>query len=135
MSKGTEKFKAVIKDYLVKRAESDELFAAQYLKPNKNIDACITYILNTVQKSGCAGFDDDEIFSMAVHYYDEDNIQIGAPLQCSVVINHAVELTPDEQKEVRQTAIKQLHDEAYIAMKKKTVRTKKVVNDKQLSLF
>ena len=62
MSKGTEKFKTVIQDYLAKRAESDELFAAQYLKPNKNIEAYITYILNTVQKSGCAGFDDDEVF-------------------------------------------------------------------------
>ena len=69
MSKGTEKFKTVIQDYLAKRAENDELFAAQYLKPNKNIEAYITYILNTVQKSGCAGFDDDEVFSMAIHYY------------------------------------------------------------------
>lgn len=69
MSKGTERFKAVIQDYLVKRAKSDELFAAQYLKPDKNIDDCITYILNAVQKSGCAGFENDEVFSMAVHYY------------------------------------------------------------------
>ena len=135
MSKGTEKFKAVIQDYLVKRAESDELFAAQYLKPNKNIEACITYILNTVQRSGCAGFDDDEVFSMAIHYYDEDDIQVGTPVECSVVINHAVELTQDEQNEARQSAIKQLHDEAYTAMKKKPMRSKKVTEDKQLSLF
>lgn len=135
MNKVTVRFKDVIQDYLAKRAENDVLFAARFLKPNKNIDDCITYILNTVQKSGCAGFEDDEIYSMAVHYYDEDDIQIGTPVQCSVVINHEVELTHDEQKEARQSAIKQLHDETYIAMKKKPVRAKKVVEDKQLNLF
>lgn len=135
MSKGTERFKAVIQDYLVKRAKSDELFAAQYLKPDKNIDDCITYILNAVQKSGCAGFENDEVFSMAVHYYDEDDIQIGTPLQCSIVVNHTVELTEDEQGEIRQSAIKQLHEETYSAMKKKPTRAKKEVEDKQLSLF
>lgn len=69
------------------------------------------------------------------HYYDEDDIQVGTSLECSVVINHAVELTQDEQNEARQSAIKQLHDEAYTAMKKKPVRSKKVTEDKQLSLF
>ena len=135
MNKGTEKFKAVIQNYLVKRAEADELFAAQYLKPNKNIDDCITYILNTVYKSGCAGFDDDEVFSMAIHYYDEDGIQIGTMPQCSVVVNRTVELTQEEQNEARQSAIRQLHEEAYLSMKKKPVRNKKEAEDKQLSLF
>lgn len=135
MNKVTVRFKDVIQDYLAKRAENDVLFAVRFLKPNKNIDDCITYILNTVQKSGCAGFEDDEIYSMAVHYYDEDDIQIGTSVQCSVVINHEVELTYDEREEARQSAIKQLHDETYIAMKKKPVRAKKVVEDRQLNLF
>lgn len=69
------------------------------------------------------------------HYYDEDDIQVGTPVECSVVINHAVELTQNEQNEARQSAIKQLHNEAYTAMKKKPVRSKKVTEDKQLSLF
>ena len=38
----------------------DELFAAKYDNPDKNIDDCVTYILNWVQKSGCNGFCDDE---------------------------------------------------------------------------
>lgn len=40
----------------------DELFAAKYGNPDKNIDDCVTYILNWVQKSGCNGFCDDEIY-------------------------------------------------------------------------
>ena len=38
--KTTDTFKATIKAYLDKRAESDELFAVSYAKENKNIDEC-----------------------------------------------------------------------------------------------
>ncbi len=67
--KGTEQFKKTIKAYLEQRAETDALFAVTYAKPNKNIDDCITFILNQVKNSGCNGFADDEIYSLAVHYY------------------------------------------------------------------
>ena len=62
-------FKNSIQSYLEQRAEYDELFARSYRNPLKNIEDCITYILNYVQKSGCNGFDDEEIFGQAVHYY------------------------------------------------------------------
>lgn len=67
--KGTEHFKEVIKTYLDRKAEADVLFSFRYSKPEKNIDDCIQYILNTVRKSGCSGFSDEEIYSMAIHYY------------------------------------------------------------------
>lgn len=57
----TEYFKRTIQAYLEERAMEDELFAAKYDNPDKNIDDCVTYILNWVQKSGCNGFCDDEI--------------------------------------------------------------------------
>ncbi len=76
--KSTDEFKKTIQEYLQQRAEEDELFAAAYSKKGKNINDCITYILNTVQKSGCNGFTDPEIFSMAVHYYDENDIHCSA---------------------------------------------------------
>ena len=60
-------FQTEIQSYLEQRAEYDELFARSYRNPLKNIEDCITYILNEVQKSGCNGFADDEIFGMAVH--------------------------------------------------------------------
>jgi len=70
--KSTEHFKNTIKAYLDKRANEDELFAISYAKGNKNLDDCVTFILNEVKKSGCNGFADDEIYSMAVHYFDEE---------------------------------------------------------------
>ena len=48
----TEYFKRTIQAYLEERAMEDELFAAKYDNPDKNIDDCVTYILNWVQKSG-----------------------------------------------------------------------------------
>ena len=90
---------------------ADPLFAPNLQKPNKNIEECITYILNEVQKSGCNGFDDDEIYSMAVHYYDEDNIEIGKPINCRVAVNHVVELTEEEKAEARQEAIQRYQRE------------------------
>lgn len=48
-------FKNSIQSYLEQRAEYDELFARSYRNPLKNIEDCITYILNYVQKSGCNG--------------------------------------------------------------------------------
>ena len=108
---GTDHFKRTIQAYLDSRAAADKLFAASYHKTNKNIDECVTYILNWVQKSGCNGFTDGEIYSQAVHYYDEDDIEVGKPLQCQVVVNHAVELTDEEQEEDRQRAIRHYQDE------------------------
>ena len=49
--KGTEHFTRTIAEYLNQRAMTDPLFAPNLMKPNKNIEECITYILNEVQKS------------------------------------------------------------------------------------
>ena len=73
--KVSEQYKSTIKAYLDNMAAVDSLFAPVYQKPTKNIDNCITYILNQVKKSGCCGFSDDEIFGMALHYYQEDIIE------------------------------------------------------------
>jgi hypothetical protein len=134
--KASNHFKNTIQAYLDQRAESDVLFSFQYSKPEKNIDDCVTYILNTVQKSGCNGFADEEIYSMAVHYYDEDKIEVGKPMNGHVVVNHVVQLTEEEKEQARQDAIQRVQDEAY---KKMTQQPKKkaktVVLNPQPSLF
>ena len=134
--KTTEHFKNTIKAYLDQRAATDVLFSFQYSKPEKNIDDCITYILNTVKKSGCCGFADDEIYSMAVHYYDEDNIEIGKQINANIVVNHVVELTAEEKEQARQDAIKQVQSDAYRKMTQQPAkRTVTAVSTPQPSLF
>lgn len=134
--KGSNHFKNTIKAHLDQRAETDVLFAFQYTKPEKNIDDCITYILNEVKKSGCNGFHDDEIFNMAVHFYDEDNIEIVTPMNnAHVVVNHFVELTEEEKEQARQDAIQKAQDEAYRKMKQPVKKAQKVALTPQPSLF
>lgn len=112
--KSTEHFKHTIETYLRDRAETDELFAVSFSNPDKTIEQCITYILNCVQKSGCNGFADDEIYSMAVHYWDEPDIEIGSPINCKVIVNHTVELS----EQARQNAIKRAENEFHERMTK-----------------
>mgnify|MGYP003085768891 CR=1 FL=1 len=135
--KGTEHFTRTIAEYLNQRAMTDPLFAPNLMKPNKNIEECITYILNEVQKSGCNGFDDDDellrawlekIFSMAVHYYDEDDIEVGKAVSCQVAVNHVVELTEEEKAEARQEAIKQYQREELAKIQSRNARVKKTEN-------
>ena len=134
--KASNHFKNTIKAYLDQRAETDVLFSLQYSKPEKSIDDCITYILNEVKKSGCNGFADDEIYNMAVHFYDEDNIEIGMPMgNAHVVVNHFVELTEEEKEQARQDAIQKAQDEAYRKMTQPVKKTKKIALTPQPSLF
>ena len=105
---GTEQFTRTIAEYLNQRAATDPLFAPNLAKPHKNIEDCITYIL---QQSGCNGFEDDEIYSMAIHYYDEDDLEVGSRVACNVVVNHTIVLTEEEKAEARKQAIQQYQAE------------------------
>ena len=96
--KGTDHFKKTILMYLEQRAEEDQLFAKSFSNPAKNIDDCVTYILNYVKNSGCNGFTDGEIFGQAIHYYEENEIEVGKPMNCQVAVNHIVELTAEERR-------------------------------------
>lgn len=138
--KGTEHFKRTIKEYLDGKARTDELFAVSYAKENKNLDDCITFILNQVKASGCCGMTDDEVWSLAIHYYDEDNIDVGKPISCGVVVNHKVELTEEEKAQARKDALKAYQEEEMRKIQQRHSRPKptaKAVQNIQteLSLF
>jgi predicted Zn-dependent protease len=122
--KTTPAFKQTIQDYLEKRAIEDPLFATSYSNPKKNIDDCVTYILNTVKNSGINGYTDDEVFNMAVHYYDEETIDIGAEINCQVVVNHKVELTEEEKAEAKEKAIRELINKEKDILKQKPILPK-----------
>lgn len=117
-NKGTMAFADTILQYLEKRAENDELFAVKFANPSKSVEDCVTYIINEVQRSGCNGFADDEIFGMAIHYYEEDEIEVGNPINCKMVVNHTVELTEEEKEQARQDAINKLRDEEMAKMRR-----------------
>ncbi len=47
------------------------------------------------------------------HYYDEDDIDVGRPLDCRVVVNHTIVLTEEEQREAHEQALRKATEEAY----------------------
>lgn len=117
--KTTDHFKATIKEYLDRRASTDHLFSQSYRKENKDLDSCISYILHQVQKSGLTGFADDEIFSMAIHYYDEDDISVSQAPPCTVIVNRTIQLTDEEIEEAKSQARKRYEQEALQELRKK----------------
>ena len=122
--KATEHFKKTIKAYLDERAKNDELFAVSYAKENKNMDDCVTFILNQVKRSKCMGLTDEEVYSLAVHFFDEDDIEIGNSIACNVIVNHTVELTEEEKAQARQEALKEYQAEQLRKMQKRANKPK-----------
>lgn len=138
--KATEDFKQTIQKHLVERASNDPLFAKSFNKEWKNADDCVTYILNAVKRSGCTGFTDDEVYNMAVHYYDEDDIEIGDKnTNATVVVNHKVEKKAPVVKPVETKAKKQETKKAPEKPTMKVVKSDDKTEDKpkvtELTLF
>ena len=141
--KGTETFKKVIKAYLDKRAAEDELFAKDYAKPGKNIDDCCDFIISEVKKSGRQGFDDDEIYGIAVHYYNEEEVSFTKNQNCTIVTNlsdqtkeNLEKKAEEEFKQAKIMELKKKETEEKVRLKKKAEeQRKKDTEIGQLSLF
>lgn len=110
-NKVSQSFKDTIKAYLDQRAQSDPLFATSYQKEGKNLDECCNYIVQEVQKMHVNGLADDEVFGLAVHYYDEDNLGEIKEVNCKVVVNHTVELTEEEKEQARKAVLAEFQKE------------------------
>lgn len=96
-----KEFKDTIQKYLEQRVAEDPLFAPKFENPKKNIDECCRYILGEARKRGTSVvMSDAEVFGMAVHYYDEENIKIEkVSAGCSISSNQKVELTEKDKSE------------------------------------
>lgn len=146
-----KEFQETIKAYLDKRAQEDALFAEHYAREGKSIEKCCNYIINQAKKKGgtAVAMSDDEVYGLAVHYYDED---IHAD-ECKPVSGArasapkpAVELTEEEKAAAREQAM-QMYRQGQVAAIKREEREKRqreaqkqrerkeLFESKQLSLF
>lgn len=108
--------KAAIKAYLDKRAATDELFAKSYAKPNKSIGECYNYIISEARKRRAECMTDEEVFGLAVHYYDEDDIKVPtAPL-------HRATTTATSKTSKTAPAVVELTEEEKAAAKAEVLR-------------
>lgn len=120
-------FKNAVKGYLDKRAADDELFAVKYANPEKSLDDCLNYIVECAYKAKVKGYADEDVYNMAMHYYEEDDLKKVPYIPCNVIINHAVELTEEEIAKVKEDAMNKAMTEAQKALTKP--KRKAVVED------
>ena len=130
--KGTEQFKEIIRLYLRERCKADKTFLGKCRNPQKSLDQCIEYIISEVYKSKCNGFADEEIFSLAVHYFDEENITYNKVSCSSVVINQHIELTDEEKAQAKAQAIERYQAQVLADMHKPKTHKKEITTDCQL---
>lgn len=133
-------FKTAIVKHLQGMAIKNPEFLEKLKNPEKDIDKCLDYIVSEVKRTGREGFTDNEIYSWAVHYYEESNDQLKIDTKasdCKVVVNHEIELSETEKEEARKRAMKRLEDEQYNKLKAKKTTTKTAENTsiEQLALF
>jgi hypothetical protein len=94
-------FMTKVKAHLEEVAKKDKQFAESLKKENKSWTKCEKYILQEVQKqakgSRAVGCDDDDIYNLAIHYFDEDDITVGGA-KPNVKVTHTEEKLDDFKK-------------------------------------
>lgn len=125
ISNNTEK---VIKDYII--ANASEALTEKILNGTKNISDCLNFIKGEAKKqaiSGCAILTDEEVFGLAIHYFEEDSIKPGEKIEAKV------------ESTIKTGGIKPNGKAGTITVKKeklkKEVKPEPEIKVKQLSLF
>ena len=82
-------------------------------------------------------FADDEVFNMAIHYYDEENLEIKEVKNAQIVVNHQVQLSAEEIEEAKKQAKDNLMTQEVNRLKAKpnTNNKPKVEQTQQPTLF
>ena len=123
-----------IKKYLDDRAKSDPQFAICYAKENKNIKDCYAYIISEARKKATSNvccMSDDEVFGLAVHYYDEDDLDMSGAKKERKSAN--VKVVKSESVDTPEGKSKQKPKSAKKAKPKKNLKPERKLV--QLSLF
>ena len=125
--------------YLTAKAYNEPDFKPKYENPQKNLDECVLYIqykmLEKVKAEceknrnqvGVVIPSDDEIFALAVQYYESADLKIeGVKVDSVKIVSYAAtSFTDEEKQQMRQEAIKKYQDGVIAEMKKKDEERKK----------
>ena len=118
-----QSFEDAIKSYLDKMAADDPVFAAKLANPDKTLDKCVKYIeselFHKYIKAGngrmvavCAP-SREECFGLAVHFYDEEKIEIREMdgVGSVTAATPGVALSEEDKEKAREKAIERLAEE------------------------
>lgn len=110
MKQETNLFEQKIKEYLDDFSKKDADFFKKYENSQKTIHGCCMFIISEVQKLKKVAMTDDEVYGLAVHYYDEAELGNNVKeISCKVVVpghETIVELTEQEKEAARLEAKK-----------------------------
>lgn len=113
--KASPEFCAVIKRALDLRAEQDSVFKEKLQNKGKSIEECCEFIASQVHKSGYTMLSEEEVYGIAAHYYDEEELEKWEKAPSgSVVVPNYKELEA-EISEARKAELKQIAEEQYIS--------------------
>ena len=134
--KVSDAFTQTIKNYLDSFANENPLFAEKYKNEKKSINECCGFICDEVRKMGVKGLNDDEVFYLARHYYEEEDVKGSKYTPSQVVVNHQVVLTEEEKKAAHDKGLKDFENAERVkleatARKKAIEETKKLENAKK----
>lgn len=103
-------FENIIKEYIEKACQTDEVLAGKYEKSGKDIMGCCKYIKSRARKKaegGCAVIADAEVYGWAIHYFDEEMTAPKEEVDCKVqttsdpnVVRARVEIPKPQPKPV-----------------------------------
>lgn len=107
MESVTKLFEQRIGEWLAQARKDDSAFDKKVAESKKNVEGCCNYILSEVRKAKQCGYDDAEIYGMARHYFDEDDIKDpGDQGGCRVVVSGHIDLSESEKAEAMQQAVR-----------------------------
>ena len=125
-------FEKSIQRYLDQKASTDSAFAEKYNKADKTIAGCCKYIISEVKKTGRSGFADEEIFGMAIHFFDEESIKAPESVPgCKVVTNVSkkapakVELSKEDQERLKERAEREFMEREIEGIRKRKIEAGK----------
>lgn len=123
----------VIADYLLTRNDIKDSLA----KENKSLEECGQYILQEARKKGShVAMTDEEVFGLAVHYYDEDDITVKHTSKAEVKVAAPKEDKPlkplaEYRKEVEQKEPVDIDKIVEERVNKKLAEIKKAEHEKK----
>lgn len=95
-------FMEKVKAHLEEVAKKDKQFAQSLEKESKSWKDCEKFILQEVRKQAkgknAVGCDDDDIYNLAIHYFDEDDIKIDGTTPKAEVTHTPEKLTDFKER-------------------------------------
>ena len=110
--------------YLGQLLKTREDIKEQLAKPNKDLGECMNYLMSCARKTvkgQCAVMSDDDALSMAIHYYDEDDIEIEK-------VNGTVSASPVQDEEHEQDKNEDIEKMVSERVEKEVARIKEEVS-------